>query len=817
MSINVQSERTRNFWRSSLIAASRTALACIIVGCITLYGPASIKKQVAFPAFSYVAMILIVTNATLGDTIRGLWLSFYATLQTVCPAILCLWIMGPTRLTTASTSLVLAIASFFIALPKSTHVVAKRIALGQLVIIYVVGYINADQIHPIMHPVHVAASTAVGALACFLAMLLPFPHLASSQVKTNSKLFAENATERLKLYVKAFCAEDTTSSQALISQAKCLSVKAKKFIQCIKSKQESMQWERFLIKFFRPYCKNPGDRFQEIETPLKGMEIALSNSQVPVTIFGEELKDGMDRIEGEISQNLEQLRKHMPCETSTTVPESTNGHVMNFLQKLEILPSNDKDLPSYFFFFCMKLLHSQSRAMTIHPNPQKIDKQTPQTQAQQHPSNHTKKHPDGLSLSWILSNWPTSLNKERLLIALNCSLSLGFAVLVGLYYSKPNGFWSGLPVAVSFAAAREATFKVTNVKFQGTVIGNVYGVLGCFIFERFVQIRFIALLPWFIFTSFLQQSKMYGQAGAVSAVIGAILILGRRNFGPPSDFAIARIVETFIGLFCSIIIDILLQPTRAASLAKVHLTKTLGALHTAFSSIDLLTMSKAELLESTKSIKLHLNELGKFVGEAEAEPNFWFLPFHTQGYNKLMGNFTKMSDLLVFVAHANGILEEQIKRFDMMGFKDELDRINGDVNHVGNVIANSMKSFQEIACIKSMLVLEKDLTKSGKTYDIELGKSSKDPKLDEKEIAKNITVFLDHLKEMFEKIEVHEEEKEIKSQIVMSFSAIGFCLSSLMKETKEVEKGIKELVQWENPTSNVNLHEISCKIHALYD
>ncbi|XP_021716188.1 uncharacterized protein LOC110684092 [Chenopodium quinoa] len=807
----VQSKRACEFWKSGLVAASRTALACIIVGCLTLYGPASFKREVTFPAFSYVAMILIITNATLGDTIRGLWLAFYATLQTVCPAILCLWLIGgPSSLTEASTSLVVAIAAFFIALPQSTHVVAKRIALGQLIIIYVVGYINAHQFDAVMHPVHVAASTAVGAVACFLALLLPYPHLASSQVTKNSKLFVENATDRLKLFVKAFCAQDDVTSQALISQTRCLAGKAKKFIQCIKSKQESMQWERFPLKFIRPYCTNPGDRFQELETPLRGMDIALSNTKVPISIVDEQLKDGMDLIEGEISQNLHQLKSHTPSET-ITVPESTEGQVMGFLQKLETPPSNEKDLPSYFFFFCMKLLHSQSRAMTIPPNQQKTDQNTPQKKNQQQHLNKNNENQNGFSLKSIwANNWPTA--KERLTIAINCSLSLGFSVLFGLYYSKPNGYWSGLPVAVSFAAAREATFKVANVKFQGTVIGNVYGVLGCFIFERFVQIRFISLLPWFIFTSFLQQSKMYGQAGAVSAVIGAILILGRRNFGPPSDFAIARIVETFIGLSCSIVIDLLLHPTRGATLAKVQLTKTLGTLEDSISSIDLVTSSKVELLEKAKSIKAQVNELDKYVGEAEAEPNFWYLPFHTSCYRKLMGPFAKMGDLLIFTAHAIGFLEEHIQSI-------ELERMNDDLRHVVKMVATSMKSFQEVASIKSLIVLENDLAKSGKRCDLEVGKSANFPlmNLGEKDMEKFISSYLDHSKEVFEEIEFPEGDEEIKSQAIMSLSALGFCLSCLMRETKEVEKGIKELVQWENPTSQINLHEMSCKIHALYD
>ena len=58
-------------------------------------------------------------------------------------------------------------------------------------------------------------------------------------MKQNSKLLAENVSLRLKLFVKAFSAEDVASSQALISQAKCLAANGGKFLQCIKSRQVS--------------------------------------------------------------------------------------------------------------------------------------------------------------------------------------------------------------------------------------------------------------------------------------------------------------------------------------------------------------------------------------------------------------------------------------------------------------------------------------------------------------------------------------------------------------------------------------------------
>jgi len=37
-----------------------------------------------------------------------------------------------------------------------------------------------------------------------------------------------------------------------------------------------------------------------------------------------------------------------------------------------------------------------------------------------------------------------------------------------------------------------------------------------------------------------------------------------------------------------------------------------------------------------------------------------------------------------------------------------------------------------------------------------------------------------------------------------------------MRETKEIERGIKELVQWENPSNRMSFYELSGKINALF-
>ncbi|KAJ1376585.1 hypothetical protein SESBI_49785 [Sesbania bispinosa] len=80
-------------------SAFRTALACTIVGGITLYGPPSIRNLISFPAILIrgILILIIINDATLGDTLRGCWSRFMLLSQSIGPAMLSLWVIGPTR------------------------------------------------------------------------------------------------------------------------------------------------------------------------------------------------------------------------------------------------------------------------------------------------------------------------------------------------------------------------------------------------------------------------------------------------------------------------------------------------------------------------------------------------------------------------------------------------------------------------------------------------------------------------------------------------------------------------------------------------
>ena len=536
---------------------------------------------------------------------------------------------------------------------------------------------------------------------------------------------------------------------------------------------------------------NKGEKLQSMEIALRGMEMVLaSKSPIPSSLLAGEVKDGIKNMQERVILSIKRVN-NIPQPSVT--PETDLEKPDECLQTLQEIPETSQELPFYFFLFCLRLLETIS---TAKPE-------------------ENKGSVKSKSRSWV-SDW----DSKKVMPAIKLSLSLGLAIFLGSLYSKPNGYWAGLPVAISFAAAREATFKVANVKAQGTVIGTVYGVMGCFVFQRFLTVRFLSLLPWFIFSTFLSKSRMYGQAGGISAAIGAVLILGRKNFGEPSDFAIDRIVETFIGLSCSIMVELVLQPTRAANVAKLELSRSFHALYECASLFGA-KPSKAEIVESQKKLRSHLTALKKCTEEAQAEPSFWFSPFNASRYEKLFKSLCRMADLLQFSSHAIGFLEEQGKG-NSPQCKEILRDVDQDLKSLTQSIGLLAKSFEEITLLKSLDAFEKALVKNdNSSWDIELGKTP-NPSFSspESEPEKILNTYLQHCRGvadgMFRAEEEREEVKVDKSQVVLSLSALGFCVEKMGQEAIEIEEMVKEVVQSENPSSHVNLHEISCKIRSLY-
>lgn len=542
--------------------------------------------------------------------------------------------------------------------------------------------------------------------------------------------------------------------------------------------------------------------------PLKGMEIAIiSTTSVPTKSFDQILKPNLLTLRDQISLRL-LMQSHF------TSKKELGDRALQL--PLSAFPESSKDLPSFFFLFCMNLLHNEpsNKPLLDSAREKKVTPTTEQSEESctEEPQQRTQMKPK--------ATFSLNLTSERLTAVLKCSLSLALAVLFGVLFSRDNGYWSGLTVAITMTPHRESTFKLANLRAQGTALGSVYGVLGAIISQNLMELRFLTLLPWIIFTSFLRNSRMYAQAGGMAAIISALIILGRRDYGSPTAFAITRLTETFIGFSCSIFVEVLVQPTRASTLARNQLHQSLKTVRECKDCV----LNPGALKEKERRLKGQVNKLKKYINEADAEPNLWFSPFPTACYYKLYGSLNKIVEMVYFVTQSMELLFEVSRGPACEKLIQE--SMSGDVEQFKKLVASSLKCFEEVTQLRKPLTkLEKKLQrKCTSDDDIELGKQQEicghgNICASEEECDKIITSFVNNAKEVIEKLDGDNNNNnisgELKSQVILCMASFGFCIKSWMKEVREMERGILELVQWENPGKHIDLNEIYCEVKKI--
>ncbi|PIN10863.1 hypothetical protein CDL12_16535 [Handroanthus impetiginosus] len=770
-------ERARVICRMRLHSALRTALAYLIVGGATIYGPKVLVNKIKFAAFSYLTAVLIVSDASLGDTLKGCWHAFCATAQVVPLAMLVRRNIDPTGgLSVGMAAAAVALAAFLVALPESTHMTAKKIAFGQIVLVCADAVASEDTRAGFMHPAYIAASTALGAFASVLAMVIPYPSLASDKVQRLCKAYAEIASERMNIYLRAFSAPDNHTKMELLSQAKPLTETGVKLLQSIRILEGGIQWERPWRRFLKPSLAGPGDRLERMELQMRGIEYSLASSPAlsVQVVDQEQFSNFLQSLSIQLEEKIKQVRCFSPFH-SMIEPETER----EFKEKPALLPIEPTSLIFkqgwvFFFFTCVDLFLNES-AMDTSIVPREVQTQRTRTE----PS--------------IIRTFKTCILKlcssKRLEFAFKCSLSLGLAMLFGLIFDKTNGRWAGLAIAISFVTGKQAVFTMANARGQGTAIGSVYGVICCFLFH-YEELRLLALLPWIIFTSFLRHSKMYGQTGGVAAAVGALFILGRKNYGVPNGFAIARLAEVFIGLSAFIFVELFLQTTRASTLAKNHLCLTLCCLQDCLKETGICpdqknkTVNKhLELRDKQRNLNHLVCDLKKFIADAELEPDFWYLPFCTSSYRKLSASLSNIVDMMYFITYNVERLSELSQ--NSTACKEFQEQINRELELFQETLRSSQVHLPKAYSTESQTDSQENLR------DLEAGQP---------QIPENVSSLITDHKEVEKTTEEEDSEdnKRVSERMIQFLGAIGFCISSLTKELEEIEVCRRELDGWEN-------------------
>lgn len=380
---------------------------------------------------------------------------------------------------------------------------------------------------------------------------------------------------------------------------------------------------------------------------------------------------------------------------------------------------------------------------------------------------------------------PISGNRLRLVAAVKCAFSLGLAVLLGLLFSNHHGFWSGLIVATTMTAGRESTWALATARAHGTALGSVYGVLaGCLTAE--MELRFLALLPWIVLATFLKRSRAYGTAGGVAAALSGIIIVGRRYDEPPAAFTIARLMETFIGLSCTMVADLVFQPAaRPSARARAQVSRCLAALR------DCLAASSADDASGKDRycycypvVQEQVALLSKYTAEAGSEPTYlWLPPFPAACYGKVEVSLRRMQQLLWLYLQARATLRRQ---------RQQLDEAEADIQRFHSLVSTSLQHL----CLGEGNI-------SGEV-DLEAGKQL--PRLhsscccEEAASASEMVVrsFLGHAREALQQQEA-AAERELDDDDgwlqlgLVCVASIGFCVGEMIKEALQLEAHMLDL------------------------
>ncbi|KAL6875660.1 hypothetical protein ACP4OV_013173 [Aristida adscensionis] len=705
-------------WRSSLASGLRAALAITIVGVVSLYAPPALRRHITFPAFSYVVTVIVVTDATLGTALRGAAAALHATLMGAAPSVVALWLAHRTGAAASApaTAAVVALTAFAVALPESASPAARRIALGQIIIVYVARFRRGERptlAFAVTHPADVVACTALGVAAALLAVALPWPRLAAREAGEKGGAYRALAAERVRVMVDAFLLlvagkEEAACGRhrrwqmvACMSRAERLASACSTLLRRINSIKEDLQWERAAAGIISKWWMPPpppraADPSRDsIEAPLAGMHMALALAPprpctctvaaAAAAAAGDHVAGAPDHDGLAIMAMRDQIRLALLTHNSIAFPSSINMNNPVSLPMMQLQwsqkhrSSYEEELAPLLFLFSLHLLH---RGSPSDPNADaaaaanaKQVAPAAAAAAQHQPSDYLSQEEDDLDEEALddgrqvaikeepspakapttTGRWRFSVSRERrrrLTAAAKCGASLGLAVLLGLLFSGDHGFWSGLIVATTMTAARESTWGAAAARAHGTALGSVYGALGCLLLP---QRRLLAMDLRFL--------------ALLPWIVLAAFLKRSRAYGPAGAAAAALSAIIVMGRRY----DELPMAFAAARLVETFIGIACAALaDLAFqpgarpaararaqlaACVAALRDCAARRRPPTGSLQSQLALLRKYTAEAAGEPTYlWMPPFPAASYGEVERSLGKMARLLRLYLQARAAL-----------------------------------------------------------------------------------------------------------------------------------------------------------------
>ncbi|CAM6118453.1 unnamed protein product [Calypogeia fissa] len=260
---------------NKILVASRTGLACLIIGSMIMYVPTKqlLERMLAFTTYAPTIAISACDN-TVGKVVSNIWAIMQVALFVMLETMIILQFFPP-PIPPGYMLTAIFISSFIVSLSKRVTITGKKVGLAQISMTFIAANLD-PHLDVVWMPLRFLASIFVGATAALLALLIPYPLLATLDVRRLSKSAVTSTSDLLQTVASAFCATDASTSYSICLHSKVLSQAASEILSELQVKQNHLQWEMRGCGR-RSRFRNLTEGLEKLHLHLAGMELALQS------------------------------------------------------------------------------------------------------------------------------------------------------------------------------------------------------------------------------------------------------------------------------------------------------------------------------------------------------------------------------------------------------------------------------------------------------------------------------------------------------------------------------------------------------------
>ncbi|ACN16409.1 conserved hypothetical protein [Desulforapulum autotrophicum HRM2] len=148
------------------------------------------------------------------------------------------------------------------------------------------------------------------------------------------------------------------------------------------------------------------------------------------------------------------------------------------------------------------------------------------------------------------------------------ALAAGLCLGITTFYHLDFGYWAVITTVIVMQVYVADSIQMCLYRFSGTIIGAVLGIASILIFPDTPLYHFPAVMVPVGILSFMTHYNTRYRMAAITAVIIIMTGISAPN---QVSFALFRIIEITIGLFCAFLVSVLVFPVRLVDVLRENL------------------------------------------------------------------------------------------------------------------------------------------------------------------------------------------------------------------------------------------------------